>query len=82
VENRVSPTGRCRDRVRLPIRRDEPFELDPRERERERETNVTGDIGTRANQIAPDKRMLSSMSPMIVTNNGKLFMVTGSQVAA
>jgi gamma-glutamyltranspeptidase/glutathione hydrolase len=42
------------------------------------ETNVTGDIGTAANRIAPGKRMLSSMSPTIVTKNGKLFMVTGS----
>jgi gamma-glutamyltranspeptidase/glutathione hydrolase len=42
------------------------------------ETNVTGDIGTTANQIAPGKRMLSSMSPTIVTKNGKLFMITGS----
>ena len=42
------------------------------------ETNLTGDIGTPANQIAPGKRMLSSMSPTIVTKNGKLFMVTGS----
>ena len=37
-----------------------------------------GDIGTPANLIAPGKRMLSSMSPTIVTKNGKLFMVTGS----
>jgi len=42
------------------------------------ETNVQGDIGTAANLIAPGKRMLSSMSPTIVTKNGKLFMVTGS----
>jgi gamma-glutamyltranspeptidase / glutathione hydrolase len=42
------------------------------------ETNVTGDIGTPANQIAPGKRMLSSMSPTIITKNGTLFMVTGS----
>jgi gamma-glutamyltranspeptidase/glutathione hydrolase len=42
------------------------------------ETNVQGDIGTPANLIAPGKRMLSSMSPTIVTKNGKLFMVTGS----
>jgi gamma-glutamyltranspeptidase/glutathione hydrolase len=42
------------------------------------ETNLTGDIGTPANIIAPGKRMLSSMSPTIVTKNGKLFMVTGS----
>jgi gamma-glutamyltranspeptidase/glutathione hydrolase len=42
------------------------------------ETNLAGDIGTPANIIAPGKRMLSSMSPTIVTKNGKLFMVTGS----
>ena len=42
------------------------------------ETNAQGDIGTRANIIAPGKRMLSSMTPTIVTKNGKLFMVTGS----
>ena len=42
------------------------------------ETNVQGDIGTRANMIAPGKRMLSSMTPTIVSKNGKLFMVTGS----
>ncbi len=42
------------------------------------ETNLTGDIGTPANQIAPGKRMLSSMTPTIVTKNGKLFLVTGS----
>ena len=42
------------------------------------ETNLQGDIGTRANLIAPGKRMLSSMTPTIVAKNGKLFMVTGS----
>ena len=42
------------------------------------ETNVQGDIGTAANLIAPGKRMLSSMTPTIVTRNGSLFMVTGS----
>jgi len=42
------------------------------------ETNLQGDIGTRANLIAPGKRMLSSMTPTIVTKHGKLFMVTGS----
>jgi gamma-glutamyltranspeptidase / glutathione hydrolase len=42
------------------------------------ETNLTGDIGTLANQIEPGKRMLSSMNPTIITKDGKLFMVTGS----
>ncbi len=42
------------------------------------ETNLTGDIGTAPNLIAPGKRMLSSMSPTIITKNGALFMVTGS----
>ncbi|HEX6317058.1 MAG TPA: gamma-glutamyltransferase [Gemmatimonadaceae bacterium] len=42
------------------------------------ETNLTGDIGTPANLIAPGKRMLSSMSPAIVTRNGQLLLVTGS----
>ena len=42
------------------------------------ETNVGGDIGTPANLIAPGKRMLSSMSPAIVTRDGKLALVTGS----
>ena len=42
------------------------------------DTNVGGDIGTPANLIAPGKRMLSSMSPAIVTRGGKLALVTGS----
>jgi gamma-glutamyltranspeptidase/glutathione hydrolase len=42
------------------------------------ETNLTGDIGTPANVIAPGKRMLSSMDPTIITKDGRLFMVTGS----
>ena len=42
------------------------------------DTNATGDIGTPANLIAPGKRMLSSMTPTIVTKNGKLVLVTGS----
>ena len=42
------------------------------------ETNVGGDIGTPPNLIAPGKRMLSSMTPTIVTRNGKLWMVTGA----
>ncbi len=39
---------------------------------------LTGDIGTPPNLIAPGKRMLSSMTPTIVTQNGKLALVTGS----
>jgi gamma-glutamyltranspeptidase/glutathione hydrolase len=42
------------------------------------ETNPRGDIGTDANLIAPGKRMLSSMTPTIVTRNGKVVLVTGS----
>ncbi|MCC6317616.1 MAG: gamma-glutamyltransferase [Gemmatimonadaceae bacterium] len=42
------------------------------------ETNTTGDIGTKPNLIAPGKRMLSSMSPVIVTRDGQLRLVTGS----
>lgn len=41
-------------------------------------TNLTGDIGTPANLIAPGKRMLSSMTPVIVARDGKLVLVTGS----
>jgi len=41
-------------------------------------TSLTGDIGTRANLIAPRKRMLSSMTPTIVARDGKLALVTGS----
>ncbi len=42
------------------------------------DTNARGDIGTPANLIAPGKRMLSSMTPAIVTRNGKVVLVTGS----
>ncbi len=42
------------------------------------ETNTTGDIGTAPNLIAPGKRMLSSMSPVIVAKDGALRLVTGS----
>ncbi len=42
------------------------------------ETNLGGDIGTAANLIAPGKRMLSSMTPTIVTRGGTLRLVTGS----
>ncbi|MEO8078840.1 MAG: gamma-glutamyltransferase, partial [Acidobacteriota bacterium] len=42
------------------------------------ETNPRGDIGTAANLIAPGKRMLSSMTPTIITRRGQLVLVTGS----
>ena len=41
-------------------------------------TSLTGDIGTTPNQIAPGKRMLSSMTPVIVTRDGGLVLVSGS----
>ncbi|MGE3275427.1 MAG: gamma-glutamyltransferase [Vicinamibacterales bacterium] len=41
-------------------------------------TDARGLIGTAPNLAAPGKRMLSSMSPSIVSKDGKLFMVTGS----
>ncbi len=41
-------------------------------------TTTGGDIGTDANLIAPGKRMLSSMSPTIVTRDGKVVLVAGS----
>ena len=40
--------------------------------------NSYGLVGAEANSIAPQKRMLSSMTPTIVEKNGKLFMVLGS----
>jgi len=40
--------------------------------------NSYGLVGAEANNIAPQKRMLSSMTPTIVEKNGKLFMVVGS----
>jgi gamma-glutamyltranspeptidase/glutathione hydrolase len=40
--------------------------------------NLYGLTGTEANSIAPEKRMLSSMTPTIVEKNGKLFMVVGT----
>ena len=40
--------------------------------------NSYGLIGAKANSIAPEKRMLSSMTPTIVGKNGKLFMVLGT----
>jgi gamma-glutamyltranspeptidase/glutathione hydrolase len=41
-------------------------------------TNLEGDIGTPANLIAPGKRMLSSMTPVIVARDGKVVLITGS----
>jgi gamma-glutamyltranspeptidase/glutathione hydrolase len=40
--------------------------------------NAYGLIGGEANKIEPNKRMLSSMSPTIVKQEGKNFLVTGS----
>lgn len=40
--------------------------------------NMYGLVGGEANAIAPNKRMLSSMTPTILEKNGKLFMVVGT----
>lgn len=40
--------------------------------------NMFGLVGNEANSIAPQKRMLSSMTPTIVEKDGKLFMVVGT----
>ncbi len=40
--------------------------------------NVYGLVGGQANAIAPQKRMLSSMTPTIVEKDGTLFMVVGT----
>ncbi|OAV68729.1 Gamma-glutamyltranspeptidase precursor [Bacteroidales bacterium Barb4] len=40
--------------------------------------NLYGLTGGEANAIAPRKRMLSSMTPTILTKNGRLFMAVGS----
>ena len=40
--------------------------------------NAYGLVGGAANAIAPGKRMLSSMTPTILTRNGKVALVTGS----
>ncbi|QHI34945.1 Gamma-glutamyltranspeptidase [Kordia antarctica] len=42
------------------------------------EPNMFGLIGAEANNIAPEKRMLSSMTPTILEKNGKLYMVVGT----
>jgi gamma-glutamyltranspeptidase/glutathione hydrolase len=41
-------------------------------------TTRAGRIGTEPNQIAPGKRMLSSMTPVIVVKDGKPVLITGS----
>ncbi len=41
-------------------------------------TTKTGLVGTTPNQIAPGKRMLSSMTPVIVCRDGRIVLVTGS----
>ena len=41
-------------------------------------TDRTGRIGTLPNQIAPGKRMLSSMCPIVVRREGRPLLVTGS----
>jgi len=45
---------------------------------KENKANQFGLLGKKANSIQPGKRMLSSMSPTIVTKNNKPFLVTGS----
>ncbi|MDD5151537.1 MAG: gamma-glutamyltransferase [Flavobacterium sp.] len=40
--------------------------------------NSYGLVGAEANSIAPQKRMLSSMTPTIVEKNNKLYMIVGS----
>ncbi len=40
--------------------------------------NMFGLIGAKANEIVPEKRMLSSMTPTIVEKNKKLWMVVGT----
>lgn len=40
--------------------------------------NMYGAVGTEANAIVPGKRMLSSMTPTIVLDSGKVFLVVGT----
>ena len=42
------------------------------------EPNMFGLTGSEANSIAPEKRMLSSMTPTIIEKNNRLFMVVGT----
>ncbi|WP_192347343.1 gamma-glutamyltransferase [Algoriphagus sp. Y33] len=41
-------------------------------------TTLTGQIGSDPNLVAPEKRMLSSMTPTIVAKDGKPYLVIGS----
>ncbi|MBU1011547.1 MAG: gamma-glutamyltransferase [Bacteroidetes bacterium] len=41
-------------------------------------TKTDGQIGTNPNQVASEKRMLSSMTPTIIAKDGKVYMVIGS----
>jgi gamma-glutamyltranspeptidase/glutathione hydrolase len=41
-------------------------------------TTTGGLIGTKPNRVAPGKRMLSSMTPVVVTKGGKPVLITGS----
>jgi len=41
-------------------------------------TTRQGHIGTAPNQVAPGKRMLSSMTPVVVAREGRVVLVTGS----
>ena len=41
-------------------------------------TDTTGMLGTAPNTVAPGKRPISSMAPVIVTENGRVKLVTGS----
>jgi len=40
--------------------------------------NMFGLLGSEANEIAPRKRMLSSMTPTIITKNDSLYMIVGT----
>jgi len=41
-------------------------------------TDISGNIGTPANLVAPGKRMLSSQCPVVVIRDGKVRAITGS----
>jgi len=40
--------------------------------------NMYGAVGAEANAIAPGKRMLSSMTPTLVLNKGKVYIIAGT----